>query len=240
MNKNIKKMLIAALLAAIIAFSSGCSKQRDYGENFNLETDCQYSYADSFTDWKKVQSDGNGQYILKNKFIYYYNTEKKTLAPLCNKANCLHDMETDKDKLIDCNAYIISSVDQYVPKNLYQTAEEATYHMYLSNIQGEFDENSEQFIIDEKKYIASLEQKLEGAINSGDNATAMIIDFELNGRRKGFERLNAQYEKLLENPNADRYWVDEINLEDIWNKYDRDMLLFMVSAVILILLLSEG
>ena len=114
MNKNIKKMLIAALLAAIIAFSSGCSKQRDYGENFNLETDCQYSYADSFTDWKKVQSDGNGQYILKNKFIYYYNTEKKTLAPLCNKANCLHDMETDKDKLIDCNAYIPETNKEYI------------------------------------------------------------------------------------------------------------------------------
>lgn len=133
---------------------------------------------------------------------------------------------------------VISSVNQYVPKNLYQTAEEATYHMYLSKIQGTFDNNSEQFIADEQKYISLLEQKLEEAINSGDTAAAMVIGNELDGRRKGFERLKAQYEKLLANPKANRYWVDEINLEDIWNKYDRDMLLFMVSAVILILLVS--
>ena len=105
MNKNITKMLIAVLLAVIIAFSSGCSKQRDYGEDFNLETDCQYSYYCGVGFWKRIQSDGVGQYILKNKYIYYYNTEKNTLTPLCNKANCLHDMETDESRLNDCNAY---------------------------------------------------------------------------------------------------------------------------------------
>ena len=73
MNKNITKMLGAAMLAAIIAFSSGCSKQRDYGENFNLETDYQYSYYCNVTSWQKFQSDGDGQYIFRNQFIYYYN-----------------------------------------------------------------------------------------------------------------------------------------------------------------------
>lgn len=133
---------------------------------------------------------------------------------------------------------IVGSLDQYVPKNLYQTAEEAFYHMYLTNIEGKFDDESEQFIIDEQEYIFTLEKKLEEANNSGDIATVMALSAELDGRTKAFDRLKLQYEKLLEKPDADRYWVDEMNLSDLWNKYDRDVLLFMVSAVILILLVS--
>ena len=105
MNKNIKKMLGAALLAVIVAFTSSCSQKREYGEEYNYETDCQYSYYCGVYYWKKIQSDDAGQYILKNRYIYYYNTEKKTMTPLCNKANCLHDMETDESRLSDCNAY---------------------------------------------------------------------------------------------------------------------------------------
>ena len=115
MNKNITKMLIAALLAAIIAFSSGCSKQRDYGEEYNYETDCQYSYYCGVSFWKIVQSDGDGQYIFRNSYIYYYNTKEKTMTPLCNKPNCLHDMETDKDRLCDCNAYTpINGINYFI------------------------------------------------------------------------------------------------------------------------------
>ena len=105
MKKNIKIMLGATLLAVLIALSSGCSQQRNYGEEYNYETDCQHSYYGNVNLWKKIQSDGAGQYILKNDYIYYYNTENKAMTPLCNKANCLHDMETDKSRRSDCNAY---------------------------------------------------------------------------------------------------------------------------------------
>ena len=111
MKKKIIKMLGAALLAVIVAFSSSCSQQRDYGEEYNYETDCQHSYYGSVTSWNKIQSDGEGQYVLKNNYIYYYNTEKKTMTPLCNKSNCLHDMETDESRLDDCNAYAPSYDD---------------------------------------------------------------------------------------------------------------------------------
>lgn len=133
---------------------------------------------------------------------------------------------------------VIGSVNQYIPRNIYQTVEEATYHMYLSNIQGKLDEESEQFIIDEQEYIAELEQELEEVINSGDVVTAMVLESELYGRTNGFERLKAQYEKLLQSSETNKYFVDELNLDTIWNKYDRDVLLFMISAVILILLVS--
>ena len=100
--KKITKIIICCLMAAIIVFTSGCSEK--YSEDFNLETDCQYSYYNSVTSWNKIQSDGDGQYILKDYYIYYYNTEKNTMVPLCNKPNCLHDMETDQSRRLDCNA----------------------------------------------------------------------------------------------------------------------------------------
>lgn len=105
MKKNVIKIWEAVLLAIIVVVNSGCSLKRNYGTEYNFETDCQYSYYDSRDDWKRVQSDGTGQYILKNQYIYYYNTETKHLTPLCNKPNCLHDNEIDLNKLSDCNAY---------------------------------------------------------------------------------------------------------------------------------------
>lgn len=84
----------------------GCSKQQEYSSEYDFNTDDQYSYTTDITSWRKYQSDGNGQYILMNNYIYYYNNETEKLTPLCDKANCLHDMETDKTRRKDCNAYI--------------------------------------------------------------------------------------------------------------------------------------
>ncbi len=140
--------------------------------------------------------------------------------------------------LVLLTAIAIHSIGAYLPRNLYQRADEATYHMYLSNIQGEMNEASERFIRNEQEYISSLEQQLEMAMNEGDEGSALIFSTELQYRQEAFERLNAQREKLMANPNVDKYWVDEMNLNAIWRKYDRDVLLFMASAVVLILLVS--
>lgn len=102
-NKRIKVLVIIMLMAISIM---GCDNAKDYSGEYNFETDDQYSYATSIVSWKKYQSDGNGQYILMNDYIYYYNNETKQMNPLCSKANCLHDMENDKERRGDCNAYL--------------------------------------------------------------------------------------------------------------------------------------
>ena len=38
-------------------------------------------------------------------YVYKYDPKTKVNAPLCNKANCLHDKESDKTKIKSCNAY---------------------------------------------------------------------------------------------------------------------------------------
>ena len=106
MKKQVVKTIAALLLAVVMtALGSGCGHRRDYGMEFNLATDCQYSYVTDHDYWKNIQSDGKGQYLMQENFIYYYNTAKKTLVPLCSKPNCLHDKETDNDKRAECNAF---------------------------------------------------------------------------------------------------------------------------------------
>ena len=104
--KKLANTLSAILLSVLLAFCSGCTDKRDYGTEFNLETDCQYSYFNSVSTWKKVQTDGKGQYLYNNNYIYYYSDGDHKLIPLCNKPNCLHDMETDKKRQENCNAFV--------------------------------------------------------------------------------------------------------------------------------------
>lgn len=100
-----KRITVIVIVFVLITTAMGCTK-KDYSGEYNYETDAQYSYDNNITSWKKYQSDGNGQYILMNNYIYYYNNETKQLNPLCDKANCLHDMETDSTRREECNAYI--------------------------------------------------------------------------------------------------------------------------------------
>ena len=73
MKPNTMKKLFIIFLSAVIVVISGCSQRRDYGTQFNPETDCQYSYYGSVTSWNKIQSDSGGHYLLHNDYIYYYS-----------------------------------------------------------------------------------------------------------------------------------------------------------------------
>lgn len=109
-KRRIVRRIVAIAMTFIMGITMiGCSKKTDYSGEYNYETDAQYSYITNVDSWKKYQSDGNGQYILMNNYIYYYNNKTKQMTPLCDKANCLHDMETDEKRIKDCNAYIYNS-----------------------------------------------------------------------------------------------------------------------------------
>lgn len=145
-----------------------------------------------------------------------------------------------------CVVIVLHSMTAYIPKQLYQTAYEAAYHMYLSNIQGKVSMDSLQFIRNEQEDIRKLEEQL---VTMSDDACAdMQIESELQGRREAMERLMVQCEKMgiadleqippLTEEVTDRFFVDELYLTEVMGKYDRDVLLFMLSAVMLILFTS--
>jgi hypothetical protein len=150
--KSWKKIAGICLLGFMVTFSSGCSNKIDYGEDYNYETDCQYSYDSSYCSWKKIQSDGTGQYIWKDNFIYYYSSDTDTMTPLCNKPNCLHDMETDKDRLGDCNAY--AKVDpvsyiQYYDGYIYYVSGEALFQDSLYRVKKDGSKRDKIFTTDD-------------------------------------------------------------------------------------------
>jgi hypothetical protein len=132
---------------------------------------------------------------------------------------------------------IITSANDYIPGNIYQTAYDATYHMYISHIEGELNDNSLEFINEEQEYISTLEKMMEDAVNSGDDTKYMQVEAEYTGRVEAFERLMAQYDKIR-NVNDTVYFIDELNFKSIIKKYDRDIIIFMISGIILTCLIS--
>lgn len=126
---------------------------------------------------------------------------------------------------------------EYLPSTTYQSAYEAVYHMHLSNIHGKVDDETTAYIEKEKQYIESVEKQIESAMANGNGALVAEVQSELESTKKAFERLNRQYEKLSAY-NGTTYLIDEMNLDSIIKKYRNDIMIFMLSAIVLVLCIS--
>ena len=94
------------LIIVNLIFLTGCANKAMpdiYVENY----DYQYrQWSDSIAFPKVQQGSDNIVYIYKNGFIYYMEEGNDVLVPLCNKVDCLHDRETDQQKIKECNASV--------------------------------------------------------------------------------------------------------------------------------------
>ena len=94
------------LIIVNLIFLTGCANKAmpdTYVENY----DYQYrQWSDSIAFPKVQQGSDNIVYIYKNGFIYYMEEGNDVLVPLCNKVDCLHDRETDQQKIKECNASV--------------------------------------------------------------------------------------------------------------------------------------
>lgn len=93
----------AALLACTLLLA-GCGK-KELPDAYVEGRDYQYMQSAQVDFAKSVQKGPTGYYFLLNEFVYYYDQESGSLLPLCNKAECLHDMDSDENKMKECNAY---------------------------------------------------------------------------------------------------------------------------------------
>lgn len=96
----------AAMLIGILSLA-GCGKE-GLPDSYVDGSDFQYMQAAQVDFWFPVQKGRDGYYFLQNGFVYYYDQVSDTLLPLCNKAECLHDMEPDETRMKNCNGYINS------------------------------------------------------------------------------------------------------------------------------------
>lgn len=108
MKKLISSILSICILSGIACTFSSCGEQPleiDYSDKYIENQDYQYMYADGFGHSSFQKSD-NGYYAAVNNFIFFIDGKTMNATPLCNKSNCLHDRETNEEKLKECNAYV--------------------------------------------------------------------------------------------------------------------------------------
>ena len=92
-------------------FFAGCTPKTGYpsDNHFYLGTDFQHTWTATSQERILTESeDGYYCILLRDSIYYLYFIDKATMkiVPLCNKPNCLHDQETEDEKIIDCNAYL--------------------------------------------------------------------------------------------------------------------------------------
>lgn len=83
----------------------GCRKQ-DLGNSYIQGQDHQYMFQSLETTTRKLQARGDkGSFFSIRNYIYYLEDGSDEAVPLCNKADCLHDKETNEEQKKQCNAY---------------------------------------------------------------------------------------------------------------------------------------
>lgn len=125
----------------------------------------------------------------------------------------------------------------YLPVNYYQTAYESAYHMYIANTEGEICQDTRDFIKSEQAYILMLEEMMKDAIEEGDEAKYLLLSVEYKSKNEAFKRFMEQYEKIAE-AGEKTYVVDELDYNKLISRYQKDVMLFMISALCFIIYIS--
>ena len=98
------------------------------------------------------------------------------------------------------------------------------------------DEQTVDYIEKEKQYIQSVENQIELAIENNGIDTAEITA-ELDSRKRAFDRLNQQYEKMTDDGSVG-YMIDEMNLNSVMKNYRSDIIIFMTVSIVLVMFIS--
>lgn len=117
---------IASILCIVMLFITACASEETVVQNEepDPELDFQMQYYDLNIPTHPIVEVEDGYYIIVGYYIYYVDKETMEYTPLCNKANCLHQKETDQTKVLNCNAMVRTNpagytVLNYYKKNLY-------------------------------------------------------------------------------------------------------------------------
>ena len=88
---------------------TSCTKKYNMENTYINGQDFQYTYAPPDSGMPTIAESENGYYFLNGYYLYY--ADKSAMEPviLCNKPNCLHQEETDQEKVANCNAFYMSS-----------------------------------------------------------------------------------------------------------------------------------
>ncbi len=132
---------------------------------------------------------------------------------------------------------IFQSRDAYQNEKSYQTSYEACYHMYLSNIEGPYNSKAEKYLKEQGNYLKSLQRIMQKALKNKDTMQYEAAMAEYDSREEGYNRI-MQQKKGLKQAGEQTYWLDEFHFKGMIRLYGTSIVLFGVSLIGIILLLS--
>ena len=83
-------------------------------------TDMQYFHISYSSKISRIQDHKNGCCFYHDGFLYSCDVKQKTIIPVCSKANCLHDRESDPVRRKACHAFVSDQNPDVVSVMLYQ------------------------------------------------------------------------------------------------------------------------
>lgn len=101
-----KKLLFYVSAFILLLGITGCGRKNYLPDTYVEESDFQYMRQGSMDLQPDMQKGEKGYYFRHDAFIYYLDEETEKLLPLCNRVDCLHDMETEPARYETCNAYV--------------------------------------------------------------------------------------------------------------------------------------
>ncbi len=82
--------------------------------------DYQLYLSSNTNQTRRNVAEGDGViYLYHGNYVYYLDEGTGVILPLCSKADCLHNKETDPELIEKCNAYVGESSIQYCNGYLY-------------------------------------------------------------------------------------------------------------------------
>lgn len=112
MKRN-KWLMVSTLV--MLAGVCGCGSKKETRDTYVEGSDFQYQYIDNSAG--QLQQHGKeGEFFLRGSFLYYVEKKTNQVVPLCNKADCLHDEETDLEQMQECHAFV--GYMDFDPENL--------------------------------------------------------------------------------------------------------------------------
>lgn len=79
---------------------------RDFSDEYKPETDFQYNLEYDDTGTNYITESEDGFYFIDGLYLYYMDKPSLQPVPLCKRADCLHDKETDAYKKSSCEAFV--------------------------------------------------------------------------------------------------------------------------------------
>ena len=122
--KRISLFILAVILLVTLA---SCGKEETItGMEYVEGQDQQYFYSDMGSNTLLTETE-DGYYYFVGFYLCYTDKENMQSSVLCGRPDCLHQNETNPERVLDCNAYFSGAQFlQYYDGNLYVVSRKIT------------------------------------------------------------------------------------------------------------------